>query len=485
MPKKNILVIGNFDVLHPGHIRLLKFAKECGDHLSVAVNTDQNMHTKSRVNQQHRLEMVQYLQFVDHAFIHDDSTNALIERLKPWAIVKGKEFEQTENSELISLEKYGGKLIFGSGEFIIDAEQLQTQSPKLTSSFNYQGLQGYAQRHNINSQTLAPIFEKIKQVNFAVIGEVIVDEYVQGKAVGLSQEDPTIVMTPTKTNRFLGGAAITAGHIKSLGAKNVTLFSVTGDDEAAQFTYKKVTEYQLSTYLYQDDSRPTPLKRRYRVENKTLLRVNKVRQHKIPKDIESKILQSFKNIIDDVDILVFSDFNYGLLPQSLVDDISALCQKKGVKIVADSQTSSQTGDISRYENTSLITPTEKEVRVALNNTDDGLVILAKKLCDKAKPRNLVITLGREGIFIHIPSEDGSTWENDQIPAINTNAIDPAGAGDCFMAASSLCMAAGASPWQAFYVGSIASACQVSNVGNSPLAHQTLFDTVIASFCVSL
>ena len=105
----------------------------------------------------------------------------------------------------------------------------------------------------------------------------------------------------------------------------------------------------------------------------------------------------------------------------------------------------------------------------------------KKLCDKAKPENLVITLGQDGIFIHIPSSDGHTWENDQIPAINTNAIDPAGAGDCFMAASSLCIAAGATPWQAFYVGSIASACQVSNVGNSPLSHQLLRDAVEASF----
>ena len=158
-----------------------------------------------------------------------------------------------------------------------------------------------------------------------------------------------------------------------------------------------------------------------------------------------------------------------------------LCKENDVRVVADSQTSSQVGDVSRYRDTLLLTPTEKEIRVALNNTDDGLVVLAKKLCKKSSPKHLAITLAGEGVFIHIPSSDGASWENDRIPAINKNPVDPAGAGDCFLATSALCLAAGSTPWESFYIASIASACQVDSMGNTPLSRSTLQNAVSKSF----
>ena len=156
---KYILVVGNFDVLHPGHVRLLKFAKECGSSLSVAVNSDKIAASKSSIDQQHRLEMVQSLQFVDTAFITDESPEKLIARLKPWAVVKGKEFENTENKELAELVKYGGKLIFGSGEFVSDSGFFQNRSRQVGTSFDYSELQVYARRHGIERSALDAVFE--------------------------------------------------------------------------------------------------------------------------------------------------------------------------------------------------------------------------------------------------------------------------------------------------------------------------------------
>lgn len=478
---KNVLVTGYFDVLHPGHVRLLKFAKDCGNQLTVAITADNTKKGLGRVDEKHRLEMVQSLQFVDYAFITPLTPYQLVTEHQPWAVVKGKEFETEDNPEKEALSEYGGKLIFGSGEFDFISDQIQLPLHKIGRSFDYEGLAEYAERHKINFTSLLPYFSKIKTLNVGVIGEIIVDEYVQGTAIGLSQEDPTIVMTPNKTDTFLGGAAITAGHLKSIGAEKVSLFSVLGVDEHANYTKNNINNYQLQSFLFNDESRPTPLKTRYRADKKTLLRVNKVRQHKISLELQESLFSAIENNIDQFDILVFSDFNYGVLPQALVERITQLCHKNNVKIIADSQTSSQVGDISRYRNTFLMTPTEKEVRVALNNPDDGLVILAKKLCEKSKPKNLVITLASEGVFIHIPTIDGSSWVNDKIPAINKNAADPAGAGDCFLATSSLFMAVGATPWQAFYVASIAAACQVDTLGNTPLLHNVLLNTVKASF----
>lgn len=470
---KNILVIGNFDILHPGHIRLLKFAKECGTTLIVAVNSDDNMAVKSKVQQKHRLEIVHSLECVDKAFLTDESPTKIIDRLRPYAVVKGKEFESRDNPEQMILDSYGGKLIFGSGEFETNSEQYVKQTKSEYTNFDFSGAQGYVKRHNLNIQDLNNTLDAFSKLRVAVIGEIIVDEYIQGTAVGMSQEDPTIVMTPEKSDIFIGGAAITAGHIKSLGANNVMLFSILGEDDKALYVKNHIHDYGIETCFYQDPSRPTPLKTRYNASNKTLLRVNQVRQHKISLELQTKLFEQIKGVISNIDLMIFSDFNYGVLPQSLVEKISQLCHENNVKIVADSQTSSQVGDISRYNNMKLLTPTEKEVRVALNNAYDGLVVLADKLFKKSNPENLVITLAGDGIFIHIPERDKKVWINDTLPAFNKNAVDPAGAGDCFLAVSSLALCSGSTPWSAFFLANLAAACQVSVMGNKPLLLKTL------------
>ncbi|MCF2909715.1 PfkB family carbohydrate kinase [Pseudoalteromonas sp. DL2-H2.2] len=479
--KKIVLVQGNFDILHPGHIRLLNFAKECGTELHVAVNSDLAMDVTSRVKEKHRLEMVQSLECVDHAFLTDLDSIAMVKELKPAIVVKGKEFEEQYNPEEQVLKAINGKLIFGSGEFESNPENFirKSRTSNIDLDFNY--AKQYIQRHNFSLQSLLKVLEKTKNLNVIVIGEVIVDEYVQGTAVGLSQEDPTIVMTPNKVDTFLGGAAITAGHIKSIGAQHVSLISVIGEDKTAEYVKSEIHAYQLESHLFQDNSRPTSLKTRYRAGSKTLLRVNQVRQHKISIELQNQIFEAVEEKIAKANLLVFSDFNYGILPQKLVDKITALCKEHCVTIVADSQTSSQVGDISRYVDMDLVTPTEREVRVALSNPDDGLIILAQKLASKSRAKNVVITLAEEGILIHIPNSDFSNWENDRLPAFNKHALDPAGAGDCFFAASSLALAANASPWQAFYIGNIAAACQVASVGNSPLIYSTLEKAITRSF----
>ncbi|MCF2827732.1 MULTISPECIES: PfkB family carbohydrate kinase [unclassified Pseudoalteromonas] len=478
---RTVLVQGNFDVLHAGHIRLLKFAKECGDKLIVAVNADKSMAVRSRVSEELRLEVVRSLECVDEAHITTATPEQEVARFKPQIVVKGKEFESRSNPELAVLNSYGGKLIFGSGEFESNSEHFFSRSKKPAPGMDFAEARGFANRHKIAADDLYELFDAMKSLRVLVIGEVIVDEYVQGTAVGLSQEDPTIVITPNRKDTFLGGAAITAGHIKALGAEHVVLASVLGEDQTANYTRSQIANYQVEPLFFSDQSRPTPLKTRYRASNKTLLRVNQVRQHKISQELQAQIYQAIESQLNQIDLLVFSDFNYGLLPQPLVEKIAAACHLRGIRLVADSQTSSQVGDIARYCNMDLLTPTEREVRVSLNNPDDGLVILAQKLTEVSQPKNLVITLAEEGILIHKPNHTFDDWENDRLPALNTNAVDPAGAGDCFLAASSLALVAGANIWQACYLGSLAAACQVASLGNTPLSCQLLEQAVKDSF----
>jgi bifunctional ADP-heptose synthase (sugar kinase/adenylyltransferase) len=173
--------------------------------------------------------------------------------------------------------------------------------------------------------------------------------------------------------------------------------------------------------------------------------------------------------------LLFSCFNYGCLPQDLVDAITAKARKRDVMLAADSQASSQLGDVSRFKGMSLITPTEREARLALNDFETGLAFIGERLIHKASAQNLVITLGAEGMLVH--TLRGDEFLTDRLPALNPSPKDVAGAGDSFFISSTMAMRVGADIWQSSYLGALAAALQVSRVGNSPMSSAELVSEI--------
>jgi bifunctional ADP-heptose synthase (sugar kinase/adenylyltransferase) len=178
------------------------------------------------------------------------------------------------------------------------------------------------------------------------------------------------------------------------------------------------------------------------------------------------MLAAVERALENSDLLLFSCFNYGCLPQDLVDAIADRANAKGVMMAADSQVSSQTGDVSRFKGMTLLTPTEREARVALNDFISGLAVISERLMARARAGHLLITLGAEGALINTGA--GETFVSDRLPAFNPSPKDVSGAGDSLFMASSMALRAGADIWQASYLGSLAAALQVSRVGNLPL-----------------
>ena len=472
-----VFVSGNFNILHPGHLRLLQFAKECGEFLVVGVYTNQMAAVSAMLDEKFRLEAVQSNNWVDYAFLLETPAEDLIAALKPCVVVKGKEHENRWNSEAEVVASYGGALQFGSGETVFSAANLLRQEFADLEAVRMELPDEFASRHGFTFSSLANIIQNTGSVRICVIGDTVVDEYVTCDALGMSQEDPTLVVAPVHSDLFLGGAAIVAAHCAGLGAQ-VDFFSVTGGDALNAFVAEKLEEYGVTGHLVLDDTRPTTLKQRFRASGKTLLRVNHLRQHGIRRDLQNQMLAQLLPLLSDLDVLVFSDFNYGCLPQTLVDEITEGCRKHGVVLLADSQCSSQIGDISRFKNVDILTPTEMEARVSTRNHEDGLVVLAEKLRKQADAKNVFLKLGAEGVLIH-STNDADTWITDQLPGFNRAPKDTAGAGDSLLAAAALTIALGGSVWQASFMGSLAAACQVSRIGNTPLTRHELLQALRA------
>ena len=120
-----------------------------------------------------------------------------------------------------------------------------------------------------------------------------------------------------QSKEFIGGAAIVAQHIRSMGA-NCHYCSVVGEDAAANFVKESLTQSGIKTYLYEDEGRPTTYKIRYIVENQKLLRVSRLKQHAINTVIENKLIEQITEIIPKVDGVIISDFVYGVVTPKIL-----------------------------------------------------------------------------------------------------------------------------------------------------------------------
>jgi len=467
MKNKTIFVSGSFNVLHPGHIRLLRFAKDLKGKLIVGVLSDKYAGKTAYINEKLRLEGISSNNLVDEAFIINEPIENFIKKLKPDIVVKGKEHEKKFNVEKDILDKINGQLIFSSGENLLSSLDLIQREIKNVSNDGFLMHKDYLKRHNIKVDRLKKLLNNFSNIKVTVVGDLIIDEYINCDTLGMSQEDPSIVVIPVENSKYVGGAGIVAAHAAGLGAHS-SFFTVTGDDENKIFAEETLETYGVYNKIISDANRVTTLKKRYRNKNKTLLKVSHLKQNSISDITADKLISNIENDLKNSNLLMFSDFNYGVLPQKVVDHLTKFASSKKIKIVADSQSSSQFGDISRFKNMDLITPTENETRITLRNREDGLVVLADKIKEISKAKNILLKLGESGLLIHSKNRANNKVFTDQLNKFNLNAVDPAGAGDSLFVCSALALTCGANIFEAAYLGSVGAGIQVSRIGNIPL-----------------
>lgn len=467
MNKKIILVYGNFNIVHPGHLRLLRFAKSLNGELHVAVTSDKLAGDEAHVPEKLRLETLKTNNWVDKAFIHREPITEVIKNIRPSIVVKGKEYENQYNQESEIIYSYGGKLVFCSGDVSFSSLDLLRKEISGPNNLSLIKPIKFINRHSINNNKIYKYIKKFKSKSVCVIGDLIIDEYITCEPLGMSQEDPTLVVKPISSSIFIGGAGIVSSHSSGLGAKTYFI-SVAGNDKNAKLAKAELKSNGVNSSIFIDSSRPTTIKKRFRAKNNTLLRVSDLSENSISIEIQNKIIVKVKKIIKQIDLIIFSDFNYGVLPQSLVDKIISIAKENNVMTAADSQSSSQTGNISRFKNVDIITPTEREARLSLRDNEMGLVKLADRVLSKTRAKYILLKLGEEGVLVNPGMENPFNEVTDRIGALNQLPKDVAGAGDSLLISSTLALLCGSNIWEASYIGSIAASIQVGRLGNTPI-----------------
>lgn len=464
-----VFISGAFNTVHAGHIRLFMFAKKIAARLVVAVYDDEMIGFRISQGVADRKMSLEAVKLIDEVIVIRDGVINCIRDVRPDFIVKGAEHQKLVNiEEEYCSENSHCKIVFSSGA-TEDPLLIKKQKASIDKPINF------LEKHGIQTIELFNIIDKFKEKRVVVLGDAIVDEYLECLPLGMSQEDPTIVVKPLSSKKYIGGAAIVAAHAKSLGS-SVHFITSLGNDEEASFIKKELDHLGISFDYTKDEFRPTTLKTRVRANGKTLLRISRLEENLLDEVHQNEIYSFLIDVIQNTDLVIISDFNYGIMSDTLLEKVTKICEKNNVPISADSQSSSQLGDISRYKKVLLVTPTEREARLSLRNKEDNLTVISDLLRSQCEAQYVIITLGENGILIN-QDYDKTNWKTDQIRALNHSPIDVAGAGDSLLTVSSLALISGASIWQASYIGSVAAAIQVSRIGNLPIDIEQLRNTL--------
>ena len=465
--KKIILCHGHFDVVHPGHVRHLSYAKSKAEVLIVSLTAD-NFVSKGiyrpHIPENLRALNIAAFEMVDYVFIdHSPTPLKLIKFIKPDFFAKGFEYTskglpQATETESRLVESYGGKMIFTPGDIVYSSSKfIENNFPKLEEEKILMLLQKY----KITFESLRKTLKKFSNYSIHVVGDMIIDIYTQTSLIGGQTKTPTISGLRQNEKKYIGGAGVVAKHIKAAGA-NVVLTTVLGNDILKNFVINDFKKEKIKLNYIIDSTRPTTSKNTIINNMYRLLKID----HLDNQPISEKIKNEIRGYIFDnnSNALVFSDFRHGIFNNLSIDFFLEKFKKKTFK-VADSQVASRWGNISDFLNFDLITPNEKEARFALSDQDSSISHLSRKLIKKTKCKNLILKLNSKGIF---SVKNSKTLDSFAIPSFAQTVVDPVGSGDALLAYSTLAFLASNSLIQASIIGNIAAACECELDGNIPI-----------------
>ena len=472
-PRSDVLVMchGTFDLVHPGHLRHLAFAKSRGDRLVVSLTADAHV-TKANmrpyVPEELRALNLAALELVDYVVVDSNPEPlSLITQVEPDIFVKGFEYSESlppqTMKEMESVSTYGGRMIFSPGDFVLSSSAvIENDPPRL----GLEKLLTLMQVEGIGFADLRAALSDFDQLAVTIVGDIIVDSLTTATVIGGYRKTPTPSVRVEDHERFVGGAGIVAKHMAATGAK-VTLISIVGDDDLGRFALDDLSTAGVNCEVRMLVERPTTHKNAVLAGGYRMLRIDTVEN----KSIDHELLSQMAKCLHDraSNAVVFSDFRHGIFNKSTIPTFLEAVPE-GAFTVADSQVASRWGNILDFAGCDMVTPNEEEVRFALGDQDSVIRPLGSALYDQAGCRILMLKLGPRGLMTFrasIVHEDRRSFFS--VDALARDVIvDPVGSGDALLAYATLCQVATGNEVIASILGSIAAGLECEFEGNVPV-----------------
>ena len=312
-------------------------------------------------------------------------------------------------------------------------------------------------------QSVSELINGFSRLKVLIIGDLMIDSYTWGRVSRISPEAPVPVVNVIRRESRLGGAGNVVLNIASLGATAV-ICSVIGDDAPGRELQKLILDSNLSTEgLIVEPGRMTTVKERIIAGSQQVVRVDSETESSISSSSQKALLAHIKDSISDVDVIIFEDYDKGVLSAELIQSVISMAKENNIPTVVDPKRK----NFFAYKGATLFKPNLHELRDGLGLMPmdfdvDHLAETVRKFKVSQEFTGVFVTLSERGVYID--------FENDQqlIPAHIRQISDVSGAGDTVISIAACVLALGGSTEQIASLANLGGGLVCESLGVVPI-----------------
>jgi D-glycero-beta-D-manno-heptose-7-phosphate kinase len=311
--------------------------------------------------------------------------------------------------------------------------------------------------------TIDQIFDRFSTLRVLIVGDVMLDSYVWGRVDRISPEAPVPVVSVQRRELRLGGAGNVLLNVQALGAEAV-ICSVIGTDDAGDRLQNQLHERGLNCDgLIRSDARITTIKERIIASSQQVVRVDTETDKPITNAERAQLVETAKRLIPGCDVVIFEDYDKGVLGPDAIAEITACANEHTVPTVVDPKKR----NFLAYHHATLFKPNLKELREGLKidfdvDNEAELEAAVADLKNRLSVQGALITLSERGVLIDF---QGQTV---RLPAHIREIADVSGAGDTVISIAACCVALGLEPRQIAGLSNLGGGLVCEFVGVVPI-----------------
>ena len=310
-----------------------------------------------------------------------------------------------------------------------------------------------------------------KEAKIAVLGDVMLDRYFSGDAERISPEAPIPVVDVNNVWHIPGGAANVMSNLASLGAK-VWGFGVTGSDAEGKLLKDILVQRNIDVVnITADIHRPTTVKCRVIVGHHQMLRYDFESREHLPNHIASKLIKGLEQIATEIDMLVISDYDKGVMSHEAISSILEIARNHKIEVLVDPKVNSTRSYVSVEYLKINISNAKKVTGMDFVTPSKATKQICQTLAKITRCNNLIMTMGKEGLLVF------SEGKMTRIPTLAKDVYDVTGAGDVMTAVLSLALINGYDITTACEIATIAASLKVTKIGTYSISREELISEI--------
>ncbi|GHV50443.1 ADP-heptose synthase [Deltaproteobacteria bacterium] len=322
-------------------------------------------------------------------------------------------------------------------------------------------------------EELAARVDRARGHKVLLIGDVMLDEYLEGDAERISPEAPIPVVRIAQSRMLLGGAGNVARNITTLGGE-AHLVSIRGEDAHGDIVQALLAEGAIETTFLRLQTRPTTVKTRVIARHQQMLRIDHEETAPLCGEETDALLDAVAKRIDDYAVVVVSDYGKGVVSEKLMRGLFTLRNQSPSRpqILVDPKTP----NYAFYKKAFIMTPNLKETGEASRlpvGADAEILAAGRHILQSFGVEHLLITLGEKGMALFISAEE--VWH---LPTVARKVFDVTGAGDTVMATLALCLASGLDLLEGCILSNFAAGIVVGELGAATVTREDLRDALL-------